>query len=134
MNRPTRASYERLARTAARERWAYPPPRPHVVDRKERDMYGTIARLKVSRENLEKLDAMTAEQLSRNVPGFRAVNVLVPDEHDDEAYLVVFFEDKASYTKNADDPAQHEDYLKMRALLDADPEWIDGEWKSYWAS
>ena len=97
-------------------------------------MYGTIAKLKVSRDNLEKLDAMTGEQLARNVPGFRAVNLLVPDERDDEAYLVVFFEDKASYMKNADDPAQHEDYLKLRALLDADPEWIDGEWKSYWAS
>lgn len=97
-------------------------------------MYGTIARLKVSRENLEKLDALTREQMGRDVPGFRAVNVLIPDEREDEAYLVVFFEDKDSYVKNADDPAQHQDYLKMRALLDADPEWIDGEWKSYWQS
>jgi len=95
-------------------------------------MYGTIARLKVSRENLEKLDALTKEQMGRKPEGAKAVNVLVPDERDDEAYLVVFFEDKASYLKNADDPAQHQDYLKMRALLDADPEWIDGEWRSYW--
>ena len=97
-------------------------------------MYGTIAKLKVSGENRAKLEALTAEQPNRNVPGFKAVNVLIPDERDDEVYLVVFFEDEASYTKNADDPAQHEDYLKMRALLDADPEWIDGEWTSYWAS
>jgi hypothetical protein len=94
-------------------------------------MYGTIARLKVSRENLEKLDALTREQLQRKVAGFKAANVLVPDERDDEAYLVVFFDDKDSYMKNADDPAQHQDYLKMRALLDADPEWIDGEWTGY---
>jgi len=94
-------------------------------------MYGTIARLKVSRENLAKLDALTTEQLTRDVPGFKSANVLVPDEREDEAYLVVFFEDKESYVRNADDPAQHEDYVKMRALLDADPEWIDGEWKSY---
>ena len=38
------------------------------------------------------------------------------------------FDDKESYTKNADDPAQHQDYLKMRALLEDDPEWTDGEW------
>jgi hypothetical protein len=95
-------------------------------------MYGTIARLKVSRENLEKLDAQTKEQMQRKPAGFKAVNVLVPDEHEDEAYLVVFFDDKESYMKNADDPAQHEDFVKMRALLDADPEWIDGEWKGYW--
>ena len=28
--------------------------------------------------------------------------------------------------KNADDPAQHERYVAMRALLAADPEWHDG--------
>jgi hypothetical protein len=93
-------------------------------------MYGTIARLKISRDNLAKLEALQGEQMGRNVAGFKAAHVLVPDERDDEAYLVVFFDDKASYQKNADDPAQHEDYLKMRALLDADPEWIDGEWRS----
>jgi heme-degrading monooxygenase HmoA len=94
-------------------------------------MYGTIARFKVSRENLEKLDAVSREQMQREVPGFQAAHLLVPDERDDEAYLVVFFDDKSSYLKNADDPAQHQDYLAMRALLDADPEWIDGEWRSF---
>ena len=29
---------------------------------------------------------------------------------------------------HADAPEQHESYLKMRALLEADPEWTDGEW------
>ena len=91
-------------------------------------MYGTIARLKVSGDNRAKLEALSAEQMRRDVAGFRSASVLTPDERDDEVYLVVMFEDKDSYMKNADDPAQHEDYLKMRALLDADPEWIDGEW------
>jgi hypothetical protein len=54
--------------------------------------------------------------------------VLVPDEWNDEVLLVVMFEDRESYHRNADDPAQHEEYLKMRALLEADPEWTDGEW------
>ena len=94
-------------------------------------MYGTIARMKVSADNRQKLDALSKEQMGREVPGFVAASVLVPDERDDEVYLVVMFEDKASYQKNADDPAQHQDYVKMRALLDADPEWIDGEWTSY---
>ena len=44
------------------------------------------------------------------------------------------FDDRDAYMKNADDPAQHEDYLKLRALLDADPEWIDGEWWSFGGS
>ena len=94
-------------------------------------MYGTIARFKVSRENLEKMRAEMEQQVSRQVAGYRSSHVLVPDEAEDEAWLVVFFDDKASYMKNADDPAQHQDYVKMRALLDADPEWHDGEWSSY---
>ena len=94
-------------------------------------MYGTIARLKVSGENRAKLEALSDEQMGRDIAGFKAASVLVPDERDDEVYLVVMFEDKDSYMKNADNPAQHEDYLKMRALLDADPEWIDGEWRAY---
>ena len=94
-------------------------------------MYGTIARLKISRDNLEKLREESERQMQRSVDGFRAAHLLVPDDRDDEAYLVVFFDDRDSYTKNADDPAQHQDYLRMRALLDADPEWIDGEWASW---
>ncbi len=94
-------------------------------------MYGTIARLKISRDNLGKLREESERQMQRPVAGFRMSHVLVPDDREDEAYLVVFFEDRESYTKNADDPAQHQDYLKLRALLDADPEWIDGEWTSW---
>jgi hypothetical protein len=44
---------------------------------------------------------------------------------------VVFFRDRESYVRNADDPAQHEDFLKMRAHLDADPDWTDGVWTTY---
>lgn len=93
-------------------------------------MYGTIARLSISRDKLDAFRAEVGRANDREVAGFRSAHVLVPDERDDEAYLVVFFEDRASYTKNADDPSQHQDYLRMRALLDADPEWIDGEWWS----
>jgi len=94
-------------------------------------MYGTIARLKISRDNLGKLREESERQMQRPVAGFRMSHILVPDDREDEAYLVVFFEDRESYTKNADDPAQLQDYLKLRALLDADPEWIDGEWTSW---
>ncbi len=37
------------------------------------------------------------------------------------------FEDRASYDKNADDPAQNEQYLEYRALMEDEPEWHDGE-------
>jgi len=94
-------------------------------------VYGTIARMKVTRENLSGLRAQFAEMEQREVPGFVGSHILEPDGWDDEILLVVFFEDKDSYVRNADDPAQNADYLKMRAFLEADPEWMDGVWHSY---
>jgi quinol monooxygenase YgiN len=94
-------------------------------------MYGTIARMKVKQENVQKLRDLMSEVEQREVPGYRASHILVPDKWNDEILMAVFFDDKASYDKNADDPAMHEDYLRYRALLEADPEWTDGEWESY---
>jgi antibiotic biosynthesis monooxygenase (ABM) superfamily enzyme len=93
-------------------------------------VYGTIARMKVKRENVDALRELMATTGSRQVPGYRETHVLIPDQAQDEIWLVVFFDDKASYMKNADDPAMHEEYVRYRALLDADPEWHDGEWES----
>ena len=36
------------------------------------------------------------------------------------------FADEKTYRDNANDPAQGVEYEKMRALLEADPEWHDG--------
>ncbi len=38
------------------------------------------------------------------------------------------FSDKASYAANASDPEQDVWYGKFRDLLEADPEWEDGEY------
>ena len=94
-------------------------------------MYGTVARMKVKKENLDKLRAMFEPATRRTIPGARASHVLIPDDWNDEVILAVMFDDKASYEKNADDPAQHEEYLQYRALLEAEPEWTDGTWESY---
>ncbi len=91
-------------------------------------MYGTIARMKVKRENLEKLREVMGETESRSVEGYRATHVLIPDQWNDEILLAVMFDDKSTYMKNADDPRMHEEYVRYRALLEADPEWTDGEW------
>jgi hypothetical protein len=93
-------------------------------------MYGTIARLKVSKANLEALRATLEQAERRPVEGFVGSHLLIPDQWNDEAYLVVFFTDKDAYFRNADDPAQHEAYLAFRAHLDADPGWTDGVWHS----
>jgi quinol monooxygenase YgiN len=94
-------------------------------------VYGTVARMKIQREKVDELRALMESVLDRPVEGFRGSHVLIPDDGRDEIVMVAFFDDKATYTKNADDPRMHEDYLKYRALLDADPEWTDGEWITY---
>lgn len=94
-------------------------------------MYGTVARLKIKHENLERLQELQGTFGARPVEGFVGTHVLVPDTWHDEVLMVVMFEDRLSYMKNADDPAMHDDYVKMRALLEDDPEWTDGEWLSF---
>jgi hypothetical protein len=37
------------------------------------------------------------------------------------------FTDREAYERNADDPAQNARYEAYRALLEADPQWHDGE-------
>lgn len=94
-------------------------------------MYGTVARMQVTLENLEKLKVLMETVESRAVEGYVGNYILIPDVWHDEILMVVMFEDRATYVKNANDPAMHEDFLKYRALLEADPEWTDGEWLAY---
>ena len=95
-------------------------------------MYGTIARLKVKPDSIEALQRLTASYDDLDVPGFVGTHVYQMDADVTEYYLVVLFEDRDTYRKNADDPAQDRRYREMRELLDEDPEWHDGEvvWSS----
>lgn len=95
-------------------------------------MYGTIARLKVKPDRVEALQQLTASYDDLEVPGFVGTHVYRMDADDTEYYLVVLFEDRDTYRKNAEDPAQDRRYREMRELLAEDPEWHDGEvvWSS----
>lgn len=53
--------------------------------------------------------------------------VLRPRGKPDELIGVAVFDSEDSYTKNANDPAQNQWYLGLRAMLEADPEWNDGD-------
>ena len=89
-------------------------------------MYGTCAKLSVKKENVETLQkTMEAQMQGDPIPGYVKSYVLAENDSD-AMWLFVVFEDRASYDRNADDPAQHERFMEMRALLEADPEWHDG--------
>lgn len=89
-------------------------------------MYGTVAKTRVKPENREQLRKVTARQEEVRVPGYISSHVLWENDGD-VGWLFVIFEDRESYDRNADDPAQHERYMEWRALMEADPEWHDGE-------
>jgi quinol monooxygenase YgiN len=89
-------------------------------------MYGTVARTRVKPENRDKLREVLAKQSVAAVPGYVTAYTLWENDSD-TAWLFAVFEDRASYDRNADDPAQNERYLEYRALMEEEPEWHDGE-------
>lgn len=92
-------------------------------------MYGTVAKTRVKPENRAALRELFEAQAYEEVDGFVASYTLW--ENDGEtAWLVAVFRDRESYERNAEDPAQHERYVAYRALMEADPEWHDGEIES----
>jgi len=89
-------------------------------------MYGTIARLQVTPGKEEELRQL-GQEMAPQIPGFVFEHVyrMAADPH--ELFLVVAFESEQAYRANADSPEQHQRYEQFRALLDAEPEWHDGD-------
>jgi heme-degrading monooxygenase HmoA len=90
-------------------------------------VYGTIARMRLKPGAEERMKALMAEYDGTKVPGFKGEVLYRSDRDPDEYWLAVVFESKEAYTANAGSPEQHQRYLQYRALLEADPEWHDGE-------
>ncbi len=95
-------------------------------------MYGTIARLQLRPGAEKQLREAMAAMRTRQVPGFVASYLYRMDEDPNVLMLAVLFADRETYTRNADDPAQDREYRLLRACLESDPEWHDGEvaWSS----
>jgi heme-degrading monooxygenase HmoA len=89
-------------------------------------MYGTIAHFRlrpgVRKEFIQTMDSFGSDI----IPGWKADYYFQMDRDSDEFFLVAIFQDKETYTANADSPEQHERYLKFRSFLANDLEWNDG--------
>jgi quinol monooxygenase YgiN len=91
-------------------------------------MYGTVARMKVKPGKMDEFIAnMTSSQQERGTDGYMGEIVYKMDNNPNEIMLCVFFRDKAAYQANASSPDMNKEYEEYRAMLDADPEWNDGE-------
>lgn len=94
-------------------------------------MYGTIFRMRVKpgqEEGVVKLFQEWDRERKPQVEGALGGYVMRPDNRPGELIGVAMFRDKASYLANADDPDQDRWFQRIRELLEADPEWEDGEY------
>lgn len=88
--------------------------------------YGTVAKFKVRPGKLDELRKMMESEDMGGVAGLVSTLVYQMDRDSNELYLVVVFESKEAYVKNAESPEQDARYQELRALLESDPEWNDG--------
>jgi hypothetical protein len=93
-------------------------------------MFGTIYRMRPKEGLAEKVtDYYRRWERERKpkVRGAVAAYVFKPRSRPSELVGVVVFDSEANYYRNADDPEQDGWYRQLRELLEADPEWSDGE-------
>jgi quinol monooxygenase YgiN len=91
-------------------------------------MYGTVARMKIKPGKMDDfLKSMEGGSQDRATRGYMGEIVYKMDSNPNEVMLCVFFKDKESYHANANSPEMNKEYEQYRALLDADPQWNDGE-------
>jgi antibiotic biosynthesis monooxygenase len=89
-------------------------------------MYGTVAKIRVKAGREGDLVAHLDKYRAGLAQGFVASAFYRADDGDAH-WLAVVFESKEAYQANADSPEQDARYREFRELLDADPEWHDGE-------
>ncbi len=90
-------------------------------------MYGTVARFRLRPGAEQQLVQRQREFEALRIPGYVRSIVYRTDRDPQECYLAVIFDSKASYDTNAQSPDQDARYQQLRALMEGDPEWHDGE-------
>jgi quinol monooxygenase YgiN len=90
-------------------------------------MYGSVSRWRVKDGKQQELEQL-ADELMRNRPsGARAVYVYHSDADPREYWVAGVFESREAYSSNSSTPEQDARFRQLRGLMDADPEWHDGE-------
>ncbi|HLQ62276.1 MAG TPA: antibiotic biosynthesis monooxygenase [Candidatus Acidoferrales bacterium] len=90
-------------------------------------MFGTVARFRVKSGKEQELMTLSQEFEQSPPEAWMSTTIYKSAAHPGEYWMAVAFRDEASYKANADSPRQQEWYEKMRAVLESDPEWHDGE-------
>lgn len=99
-------------------------------------MYGTIFRMiprPGKEEEVRSLFEEWGKTRSGTVPGALAGYLMRPENRQGELVGVAVFRDRKSYFDNAASPEQDAWFRRLRALLENDPIWEDGDylWSTY---
>jgi hypothetical protein len=93
-------------------------------------MYGTVMIAKV-KGSVDELQARSEAWAKEHGNGAGYIDEWVMQTDDGRIVVAVRFDSKENYLKLADDPKQDEWYrTQMMPMLDGEPQWIDGEWRS----
>jgi len=94
-------------------------------------MYGTVARFRL-KPGMEAAMLGLIQEFDLHPPaGYIGEYIYRMDEDPLNYFMVAVFESREAYFANADSAEQNARYEKFRALLDADPQWHDGEIVAY---
>jgi len=96
-------------------------------------MYGTMVRMNVKSGQVQKVQDLSHKWEKDRQPKIKGVVgglLLKRDNKPGELIGADMFADKDAYMANTNDPDQHQWYLKIRELLEADPVWEDEEFVS----
>ena len=97
---------------------------------KEKGVYGTVYRFQAKPAKEQELQRLLEMEERDELQRLRAAGMIASYVYklDQEGYMgAVLWDSKERYHANANDPAQDQWYRRFRDLLQADPEWNDGE-------
>lgn len=90
-------------------------------------MYGTVVRWVVKEGKEQELEQLAEELMRARPAGGRSVFVYRADANPREYWVASCWDSKEAYTSNSSTPEQDTRFRRLRELMDADPEWHDGE-------
>jgi len=93
-------------------------------------MYGTVFTFRAKNGKADDVKRLVGNWITKRQPdvaGSKSGYLYQLDSDPNEFVAVAVFSDKKSYFANADSPEQDAWFKELRANLDGDPKWMDGE-------
>jgi quinol monooxygenase YgiN len=90
-------------------------------------IYGSVSRWRAKHGRQQKLEQLLNELTGEMPSGSRGVCVYRSDTDLREYWIAGSWDSKEAYTLNSSAPGTDASYRRLRALMEGDPEWHDGE-------